>query len=112
MTANSAEKQPAAAGLGIFEKWLSVWVGLSILAGLGLGNIAPDLFASVAAIEYASVNLIIAVLIWAMIYPMMISVDFGSLKTIGSRPKGDRPNAYCELACEAVYHGSTGCRVL
>jgi len=88
MTANSAEKQPAAAGLGIFEKWLSVWVGLSILAGLGLGNIAPDLFASVAAIEYASVNLIIAVLIWAMIYPMMISVDFGSLKTIGSRPKG------------------------
>ena len=53
MTANSAEKQPAAAGLGIFEKWLSVWVGLSILAGFGLGNIAPDLFASVAAIEYA-----------------------------------------------------------
>jgi ACR3 family arsenite transporter len=88
MTANFAEKESAAAGLGIFEKWLSVWVGLSILAGLGLGNIAPDLFASVAAIEYASVNLIIAVLIWAMIYPMMVSVDFGSLKTIGSRPKG------------------------
>ena len=88
MTANSAENEAPAAGLGIFEKWLSVWVGLSILAGLGLGNIAPGLFAGIAGIEYASVNLIMAVLIWAMIYPMMISVDFGSLKSIGSRPKG------------------------
>ena len=88
MTANSAEKEPSAAGLGIFEKWLSVWVGLSILAGLALGNIVPGPFAKIAEIEYASVNLIMAVLIWAMIYPMMISVDFGSLKSIGSRPKG------------------------
>ena len=88
MTSNATENGSAAAGLGIFEKWLSVWVGLSILAGLALGNIVPGIFARVAAIEYASVNLIIAVLIWAMIYPMMISVDFGSLKSIGSRPKG------------------------
>lgn len=88
MTANSSENGPSAAGLGIFEKWLSVWVGLSILAGLALGNIVPGFFATIAEIEYASVNLIMAVLIWAMIYPMMISVDFGSLKSIGSRPKG------------------------
>ena len=88
MTSNATENGSAAAGLGIFEKWLSVWVGLSILAGLALGNIVPGIFARVTAIEYASVNLIIAVLIWAMIYPMMISVDFGSLKSIGSRPKG------------------------
>lgn len=88
MTMNANENGSAAAGLGVFEKWLSVWVGLSILAGLVLGNLAPELFAKIAAIEYASVNLIIAVLIWAMIYPMMISVDFGSLKSIGSRPKG------------------------
>lgn len=88
MTANSAENGASAAGLGVFEKWLSVWVGLSILAGLALGNIVPGFFAGIARVEYASVNLVMAVLIWAMIYPMMISVDFGSLKSIGSRPKG------------------------
>lgn len=88
MTENSATNEASPAGLGMFEKWLSVWVGLSILAGLALGNIVPGVFARMAEIEYASVNLIVAVLIWAMIYPMMISVDFGSLKSIGSRPKG------------------------
>ena len=76
------------AGLGTFEKWLSIWVALAILAGLVFGNIAPGLFAALAAMQYASVNLIVAVLIWAMIYPMMIAVDFSSLKSIGDRPKG------------------------
>ena len=60
MTANSTEKGPSETGLGIFEKWLSVWVGLSILAGLALGNVVPGLFAGIAGIEYASVNLIMA----------------------------------------------------
>lgn len=77
-----------ASGFGLFEKWLSIWVALAILAGLVLGNIAPGLFAALAAIEYASVNLIVAVLIWAMIYPMMIAVDFDSLRSVGKRPKG------------------------
>lgn len=81
-----AAKPPA--GLGAFEKYLSIWVALAILAGLVLGNVAPGLFAALADLEYASVNLIVAVLIWAMIYPMMIAVDFGSLKSIGDRPKG------------------------
>ncbi|WP_417594534.1 ACR3 family arsenite efflux transporter [Parasphingorhabdus sp.] len=74
--------------MGLFERWLSLWVGLAILAGLLLGNIAPGLFSLIAGFEYASVNLVVAVLIWAMIYPMMVAVDFGSLRDIGSRPKG------------------------
>jgi len=74
--------------MGLFERWLSLWVGLAILAGLLLGNIAPGLFSLIASFEYASVNLVVAVLIWAMIYPMMVAVDFGSLRDIGSRPKG------------------------
>lgn len=74
--------------MGLFERWLSLWVGLAILAGLLLGNIAPGLFSLIAGLEYASVNLVVAVLIWAMIYPMMVAVDFGSLRDIGSRPKG------------------------
>ncbi len=74
--------------MGLFERWLSIWVGLAILAGLLLGNVAPGLFSLIAGLEYASVNLVVAVLIWAMIYPMMVAVDFGSLRDIGSRPKG------------------------
>ena len=55
--------------MGLFERWLSLWVGLAILAGLLLGNMAPGLFNLIAGLEYASVNLVVAVLIWAMIYP-------------------------------------------
>ena len=85
--ATRAEKDSGQA-LGPFEKWLSLWVGLSILAGLMLGNLFPDLFSALATLEYASVNLIVAVLIWAMIYPMMIGVDFASLRHVGDKPKG------------------------
>jgi ACR3 family arsenite transporter len=76
------------AGLGVFEKWLSVWVGAAILAGIVIGNVAPDTVSILARLEYASVNLVVAVLIWAMIYPMMVGVDFASLKHIGEKPKG------------------------
>ncbi|HCY57101.1 MAG TPA: arsenical-resistance protein [Oceanicaulis sp.] len=83
-TANDA----APAGIGPFEKWLSVWVGAAILAGIALGNVAPELFALLAAVEYASVNLVVAVLIWAMIFPMMVAVDFGAVRRVGDKPRG------------------------
>jgi ACR3 family arsenite transporter len=74
--------------LSAFERYLSIWVGLSILAGLVLGTLAPELFQFFARMEYASVNLIVAVFIWGMVYPMMVNVDFASLRHIGERPKG------------------------
>ena len=74
--------------MSLFERWLTLWVALCILAGLVLGNLAPALFGVLAGLEYASVNLVVAVLIWAMVYPMMIAIDFGSLKDVGRRPKG------------------------
>lgn len=77
-----------AAPLGLFERYLSVWVLLAILAGLGLGMVAPDTVGILAGLEYASVNLVVAVLIWAMIFPMMVGVDFGSIRDIGRKPKG------------------------
>ncbi len=90
--ANSAAPQLTAAEptgtIGFFEKWLSVWVALCIAAGIGLGKAAPDIFQILADLEYASVNLVVAVLIWAMVYPMMVNVDFSSLRHIGDRPKG------------------------
>jgi len=79
---------PSSAGIGFFEKWLSLWVALCMVAGLGLGNLSPELFERLAGLEYASVNLVVAVLIWAMVFPMMVNVDFASLKRIGDRPKG------------------------
>ena len=74
--------------MGLFERYLSVWVALCIAAGVTLGLLLPGVFESVAALEYASVNLVVAVFIWIMIYPMMIGVDFASLKDVGRKPKG------------------------
>ena len=82
------EAQRQASALGLFERWLSLWVALAIVAGLVLGNIVPAVFAALAELEYASVNLPVAILIWAMIFPMMVAVDFASLRDIGQRPKG------------------------
>ena len=74
--------------MGIFERYLSVWVGLCILLGVVLGNAVPDIFAALATFEFARVNLVVAALIWIMIYPMMVQVDFGSIRDIGNKPKG------------------------
>ena len=74
--------------MGLFERYLSVWVGLCIVAGVGLGVAIPGLFKAIAALEYASVNIVVAVFIWVMIYPMMVNVDFASLKDVGKKPKG------------------------
>ncbi len=74
--------------MGVFERYLSIWVGLAIMLGVFLGNIIPSFFSAIAEFEFAHVNLIIAVLIWLMIYPMMIQIDFLSLKNVGTKPKG------------------------
>jgi ACR3 family arsenite transporter len=74
--------------MGLFERYLSLWVGLCIAAGVVLGNTIPGVFAQVAALELAHVNLVVAVLIWLMIYPMMIQIDFASIKDVGKKPKG------------------------
>lgn len=80
----NAKKSP----MGIFERYLSFWVSLCIAAGIGLGLLAPGAFQTIASLEYARVNLVVAVFIWVMIYPMMVNVDFSSLKDVGKKPKG------------------------
>ena len=74
--------------MSVFDRYLSLWVALCIVAGVTLGNLLPGLFQLVAGWEYASVNLVVAVLIWAMVYPMMVAVDFASLRHVHKRPKG------------------------
>ena len=71
--------QSAPSPMGSFERWLSLWVALAIVAGLVLGSLAPGFFEAVAAAEVVSINLVVAVLIWAMVYPMMVGVDFGAV---------------------------------
>ncbi len=72
----------------VFERYLSVWVALAIVAGLILGQIAPGVVGFLAGLEYGSINFVVAVLIWFMVYPMMVGVDFTSLSRVHERPKG------------------------
>ncbi len=74
--------------MGLFERFLTVWVGLGILAGVGLGLVVPGVFQGIAAIEFAHVNLVVAVFIWVMIYPMMIQIDWHAVKDVGRKPRG------------------------
>lgn len=71
-----------------FERWLSLWVGLAIAGGVVGGLLLPAPFAWIAQQSYAEVNLVIAALIWAMIYPMMVQVDWASIKQASREPKG------------------------
>jgi len=74
--------------VGLFERYLSIWVALCIAAGVALGYIFPSAFTWFASLEIAHVNLPIALLIWVMIYPMMVQIDFSSIKDVGKKPKG------------------------
>ena len=95
-----------------FERYLSLWVALCIVAGMALGTLLPGLFAALAALEYGSVNFVVAVLIWAMVYPMMVAVDFASLRRVHERPEGPDHHAGGELADQALHHGGARRAVL
>ena len=74
--------------MGGFERYLTYWVAGAITVGIMLGTQFPHAFAVLSGLEFASVNLVVAILIWVMIYPMMVNVDWASLRQIGDRPKG------------------------
>jgi ACR3 family arsenite transporter len=77
--------------LNFFERYLSVWVVLCMVVGVALGKLWPDAVAALSRLEFgegSQVNIPIAVLIWLMIYPMMLKIDFGSLHQVGRKPKG------------------------
>lgn len=74
--------------ISFFDKYLTVWVGLGILAGILIGHLAGDSIKIISSLEIARVNIPVAVLIWLMIYPMMLQIDFSSIRNIGKRPKG------------------------
>ncbi len=84
MTMNKAQT----GGIGFFEKYLSVWVVLCMAAGILIGKFLPGVPAFLNQFEYANISIPVAILIWVMIYPMMMKVDFQSVKNVGKNPKG------------------------
>lgn len=74
--------------MGLFERFLSLWVALAIVLGVVLGVWLPNVFQWIASLEVAHVNLPVAILIWLMIYPMMIQIDWSAIKDVGKKPKG------------------------
>lgn len=78
----------ASEGMGLFERYLSLWVALAIVAGVLIGQFAPTIPETLSRFEYAQVSIPVAILIWAMIFPMMLQIDFTSIKNVRRQPKG------------------------
>ena len=81
-------KRAAAVPMSFFERYLTIWVFLCIVAGIGLGQFLPGVFQAVGRMEYAHVNLPVGLLIWVMIIPMLVKVDFGALHEVRNHVKG------------------------
>lgn len=75
-------------GIGFFQKYLSLWVAICMVAGVLIGKFLPGVPTFLNQFEYAKVSIPMAILIWLMIYPMMMKVDFQSIKNVGKNPKG------------------------
>ena len=90
MTSNTETATPdeASGSMGLFERYLSVWVVLAIVAGIALGQLAPSVPEALSRFEYAQVSIPIAILIWAMIFPMMTQIDFSAVVNVRKEPKG------------------------
>jgi ACR3 family arsenite transporter len=86
--APAEEPESTSAGLGVFGRYLTLWVALAIVAGVALGQLLPVVPDTLARYEYASVSLPVAVLIWAMIFPMMVQVDLGAVVRVRREPVG------------------------
>ena len=79
---------PSTNNMSVFERYLTVWVGLCIVAGIGLGQLLPGVFQAIGRMEVAQVNLPVGVLIWVLIIPMLVKVDFGALGEVRQHVKG------------------------
>jgi ACR3 family arsenite transporter len=88
MSTTAAVATPSKPGIGTFERYLSLWVALCIVAGIGVGHLVPDVFTAISTAEVAKVNLPVAALIWLMIIPMLLKIDFGSLGQVKEHWRG------------------------
>jgi len=84
----AAERKVQREKLSLFEKYLTIWVGICIIAGVMIGRFWPAFSNTLSKWEYAQISIPVAILIWFMIYPMMVKIDFGSILNVGKKPKG------------------------
>ncbi len=87
-TGEAAAERAKGTQLGLFERYLTLWVALCIVAGIVLGHVLPGLFQTIGRLEIAQVNLPVAVLIWLMIIPMLVKIDFAALREVGQYWRG------------------------
>ncbi|MHB1122512.1 MAG: ACR3 family arsenite efflux transporter [Ramlibacter sp.] len=87
-TTTLSSRAPISASMSVFERYLTVWVFLCIVAGIALGQLFPALFQAVGRMEVAQVNLPVGLLIWVMIIPMLLKVDFGALHQVREHWRG------------------------
>ncbi len=87
-TSTLAAAPPAKPAIGFFERYLTVWVALCIVVGIALGQVLSGFFRAVAALEVAKVNIPVGILIWVMIIPMLLKIDFGALGQVASHWRG------------------------
>ncbi|WFB35535.1 ACR3 family arsenite efflux transporter [Kiritimatiellota bacterium B12222] len=80
--------EPENTGISFFERYLTLWVALCMIAGILIGQFIPAIPETLGKLEYANVSIPVAILIWIMIYPMMMKVDFNSVKNVRKNPKG------------------------
>jgi len=92
--------------MSVFERYLTVWVFLCIVIGIALGQVLPGAFQFIGDLSVAQVNLPVGILIWVMIIPMLVKVDFGALGGNTAPCEGHRRNALCELARKALLNGA------
>jgi ACR3 family arsenite transporter len=83
-----AAKKSAGSPIGFFERYLTVWVALCIVVGMALGQFLPDVFRAIGRMEVAQVNIPVGLLIWVMIIPMLVKIDFGALHQVKDHWKG------------------------
>jgi hypothetical protein len=92
--------------MNVFERYLTVWVFLCIVAGIALGQFLPSVFQAIGGMEFAQVNLPVGLLIWVMFIPMLVKVDFGALHEDRQQPcQRHRRDAVRQLAGQAVFDG-------
>jgi arsenite transporter len=87
-TSGTAAEPSTAAALGVFGRYLTVWVAIAIVVGVAIGQWLPGIPDALSRYEYANVSVPVAILIWAMIFPMMVQIDFGSIVGVGREPRG------------------------
>ena len=86
--ADAAGEDVGRASMSVFERYLTIWVFLCIVAGIGAGQLMPGVFQAIGRVEYAQVNLPVGLLIWVMIIPMLVKVDFGALHEVRQHVRG------------------------